>query len=126
MPEFPHAHFRQRQGKPERLRVNHIDLYQLHNIDTVTPIEESLDTLVRQGLVRYVGVSNWASTLFRGDERGRGIPGSSASAASVLAAIAFAAASRSVFASTSTRSESSQTPMAAGVTTGEALTAIQE
>ncbi|PTW47353.1 inositol monophosphatase family protein [Sphingomonas faeni] len=38
----------------KRLQVNHIDLYQLHNIDTVTPIEESLDaldTLVRQGLV---------------------------------------------------------------------------
>jgi aryl-alcohol dehydrogenase-like predicted oxidoreductase len=45
----------------KRLQVDHIDLYQLHNIDTVTPIEESLaalDTLVRQGLVRYVGVSN--------------------------------------------------------------------
>ncbi|WP_207477248.1 aldo/keto reductase [Arenibaculum pallidiluteum] len=48
----------------KRLRVDHIDLYQLHNIDTVTPIEESLaaiDTLVRQGLVRYVGVSNWSA-----------------------------------------------------------------
>lgn len=48
----------------KRLQVDHIDLYQLHNIDTVTPIEESLDaldTLVRQGLVRYVGVSNWSA-----------------------------------------------------------------
>ena len=48
----------------KRLQVDHIDLYQLHNIDTVTPIEESLaalDTLVQQGLVRYVGVSNWSA-----------------------------------------------------------------
>jgi aryl-alcohol dehydrogenase-like predicted oxidoreductase len=48
----------------KRLQVDYIDLYQLHNIDTVTPIEESLaalDTLVRQGLVRYVGVSNWSA-----------------------------------------------------------------
>ena len=47
-----------------RLQVDHIDLYQLHNIDTVTPIEETLealDLLVRQGLVRYVGVSNWSA-----------------------------------------------------------------
>ncbi|MBH1449363.1 aldo/keto reductase [Stenotrophomonas maltophilia] len=48
----------------KRLGVDHIDLYQLHGFDPVTPIEESLralDDLVRQGLVRYVGVSNWAA-----------------------------------------------------------------
>lgn len=48
----------------KRLQLDHIDLYQLHNIDTVTPIEESLaalDGLVRQGLVRYIGVSNWSA-----------------------------------------------------------------
>ncbi|WP_117196032.1 aldo/keto reductase [Rhizobium terrae] len=48
----------------KRLQVDYIDLYQLHNVDTVTPIEESLaalDTLVREGLVRYVGVSNWSA-----------------------------------------------------------------
>jgi aryl-alcohol dehydrogenase-like predicted oxidoreductase len=47
-----------------RLQIDHIDLYQLHNIDTATPIEESLaalDALVQQGLVRYVGVSNWSA-----------------------------------------------------------------
>lgn len=52
------------KGSLKRLQVEHIDLYQLHGFDTVTPIEESLsalDTLVRQGLVRYVGVSNWAA-----------------------------------------------------------------
>ncbi|ABI77232.1 oxidoreductase, aldo/keto reductase family [Hyphomonas neptunium ATCC 15444] len=48
----------------KRLQLDHIDLYQLHNIDTVTPVEESLaalDTLVQQGLVRYIGVSNWSA-----------------------------------------------------------------
>jgi len=46
----------------ERLQTDHIDLYQIHADDPVTPIEETLralDDLVRQGLVRYVGVSNW-------------------------------------------------------------------
>ncbi len=48
----------------ERLQVDHIDLYQIHGNDPVTPIEETLralDDLVREGLVRYVGVSNWAA-----------------------------------------------------------------
>ncbi|WP_200864991.1 aldo/keto reductase [Mycolicibacterium iranicum] len=47
-----------------RLRTDHIDLYQLHSIDPVTPIEETLaalDDLVRQGKVRYVGCSNLAA-----------------------------------------------------------------
>lgn len=47
-----------------RLGVDHIDLYQLHGFDPATPIEESLralDDLVRQGHVRYIGVSNWAA-----------------------------------------------------------------
>ena len=46
----------------ERLGLDHIDLYQIHGLDSVTPIEETiraLDDLVRQGLLRYVGVSNW-------------------------------------------------------------------
>jgi aryl-alcohol dehydrogenase-like predicted oxidoreductase len=45
-----------------RLQLDHIDLYQIHGHDPVTPVEETmeaLDTLVRQGHVRYVGVSNW-------------------------------------------------------------------
>ena len=48
----------------ERLQTDHIDLYQIHGDDPVTPIEETLralDDLRRQGLVRYVGVSNWAA-----------------------------------------------------------------
>ena len=48
----------------ERLQTDHIDLYQIHGNDTVTPVEETLralDDLVSRGLVRYVGVSNWAA-----------------------------------------------------------------
>jgi aryl-alcohol dehydrogenase-like predicted oxidoreductase len=47
-----------------RLGVDHIDLYQIHGFDPATPMEETLrvlDDLVRQGYVRYVGVSNWAA-----------------------------------------------------------------
>ena len=46
----------------ERLQTDHIDLYQIHATDSVTPVEETmraLDDLVRQGMVRYAGVSNW-------------------------------------------------------------------
>ncbi|MCF0057180.1 aldo/keto reductase [Dyadobacter sp. CY356] len=47
-----------------RLGTDHIDLYQLHGWDPVTPVEETiraLNDLVQQGFVRYVGVSNWAA-----------------------------------------------------------------
>jgi aryl-alcohol dehydrogenase-like predicted oxidoreductase len=46
----------------QRLGTDHIDLYQIHGSDAVTPVEETLralDTLVQQGKVRYVGCSNW-------------------------------------------------------------------
>jgi aryl-alcohol dehydrogenase-like predicted oxidoreductase len=46
-----------------RLGTDHIDLLQLHAFDAFTPIEEvlsTLDTLVRAGKLRYVGVSNFA------------------------------------------------------------------
>src|SRR6185369_12062248 len=46
----------------ERLQTDHIDLYQIHQSDTRTEVEETmraLDDLVRQGMIRYVGVSNW-------------------------------------------------------------------
>jgi aryl-alcohol dehydrogenase-like predicted oxidoreductase len=48
----------------ERLQLDHIDLYQIHGTDTVTPLDETLralDDLVSQGLVRYIGCSNWAA-----------------------------------------------------------------
>jgi aryl-alcohol dehydrogenase-like predicted oxidoreductase len=47
-----------------RMGLDHIDLYQIHAFDPATPIEETLealDTLVRAGDVRYVGLSNWAA-----------------------------------------------------------------
>jgi aryl-alcohol dehydrogenase-like predicted oxidoreductase len=50
------------QGSLERLGTEYIDLYQIHGYDRVTPLEETLralDDLQRQGLVRYIGVSNW-------------------------------------------------------------------
>jgi aryl-alcohol dehydrogenase-like predicted oxidoreductase len=47
-----------------RLRTDYIDLYQLHQWDAQTPIEETLrtlDDLTRAGKVRYVGCSNFAA-----------------------------------------------------------------
>jgi len=46
-----------------RLGADHIDLYQVHEWDGQTPLEETLealDTLVRSGKVRYIGCSNYA------------------------------------------------------------------
>lgn len=46
-----------------RLQVDHIDLYQVHEWDGQTPLEETmeaLDTLVRHGKVRYIGCSNYS------------------------------------------------------------------
>ena len=48
----------------KRLQLDHIDLYQIHGFDPATPVQETLealDTLVRHGHVRYVGLSNWAA-----------------------------------------------------------------
>src|SRR5262249_59963445 len=47
-----------------RLQTDYIDLYQLHFYDPATPIDETLgalDDLVRQGKVRYIGCSNFAT-----------------------------------------------------------------
>ncbi len=47
-----------------RLQLDYIDLYQIHGFDPATPIEETLEalnTLVQQGYVRYIGLSNWAA-----------------------------------------------------------------
>lgn len=46
----------------KRLGTDYIDLYQIHGQDNLTPVEETiraLEDLVRQGHVRYVGLSNW-------------------------------------------------------------------
>ena len=49
-------------GSLRRLGTDHVDLYQLHSYDPTTPLDEALealDTVVRAGKARYVGVSNW-------------------------------------------------------------------
>jgi aryl-alcohol dehydrogenase-like predicted oxidoreductase len=48
----------------KRLQIDHIDLYQLHGFDPLTPLEEALSVLndlVRSGKVRYIGLCNMAS-----------------------------------------------------------------
>jgi aryl-alcohol dehydrogenase-like predicted oxidoreductase len=45
-----------------RLKTDYVDLYQLHDYDPSTPLDEALEALdivVRHGKARYVGVSNW-------------------------------------------------------------------
>ncbi len=45
----------------KRLQLDHIDLYQIHGSDPHTPLEETLealDTCVRAGKVRYIGLCN--------------------------------------------------------------------
>ncbi len=45
-----------------RLQTDHVDLYQLHHDDRNTPLDETLaalDTIVRSGRARYIGVSNF-------------------------------------------------------------------
>ncbi|MBC7236415.1 MAG: aldo/keto reductase [Chloroflexi bacterium] len=47
-----------------RLRLDHVDLYQIHRFDEATPMEETmrtLDEMVRSGKVRYIGASNYAA-----------------------------------------------------------------
>jgi aryl-alcohol dehydrogenase-like predicted oxidoreductase len=51
------------EGSLRRLGTDHVDLYQLHCFDRMTPLEETLralDDLVRAGKVRYLGASNFA------------------------------------------------------------------
>ncbi len=47
----------------KRLGTDHIDLFQLHGFDAMTPVEEvlsTLDELIRAGKIRYIGVSNFS------------------------------------------------------------------
>jgi aryl-alcohol dehydrogenase-like predicted oxidoreductase len=47
----------------KRLGTDYIDLFQLHGFDAKTPVEEvlsTLDQLVREGKIRYIGVSNFS------------------------------------------------------------------
>jgi aryl-alcohol dehydrogenase-like predicted oxidoreductase len=48
-------------GSLRRLRTDHVDLYQIHGVDPVTPLDETMDALddvVRAGKARYVGFCN--------------------------------------------------------------------
>ncbi|MEQ8342994.1 MAG: aldo/keto reductase [Marinovum algicola] len=57
------AIMREVEASLKRLGTDYIDLYQVHNFDITTPLEETLralDDLVRQGKVRYIGLSNFA------------------------------------------------------------------
>jgi aryl-alcohol dehydrogenase-like predicted oxidoreductase len=48
----------------QRLRTDHIDLYQCHRYDPETPLEETMEALseaVRSGKVRYLGFSEWSA-----------------------------------------------------------------
>ena len=65
-------------GSLKRLQTDHVDLYQIHRWDYDTPIEETLHTLndlVHQGKVRYIGASSmwawqFALALFTSDRLG--------------------------------------------------------
>jgi aryl-alcohol dehydrogenase-like predicted oxidoreductase len=55
---------REVEGSLQRLQTDYIDLYQVHGWDSNTPLEETvrtLDDVVRQGKVRYIGLSNFMS-----------------------------------------------------------------
>ena len=55
---------REVEGSLQRLQTDYIDLYQVHGWDSNTPLEETartLDDVVRQGKVRYIGLSNYMS-----------------------------------------------------------------
>ena len=58
-----HHIIRQCEASLTRLRTDRIDLYQVHQWDGLTPVEEimeALDSLVAAGKVRYIGCSNWS------------------------------------------------------------------
>lgn len=51
------------EGALRRLGTDHVDLFQLHGFDAMTPVEETLgvlDDLVRSGKIRYIGCSNFS------------------------------------------------------------------
>ena len=65
-------------GSLRRLRTDYVDLYQLHSDDAATPLDETLealDTIVKSGRARYIGVSNFlayriATALGRSELKG--------------------------------------------------------
>ena len=65
-------------GSLARLGTDYIDVYLVHKVDAITPVEETIEALedvVRQGKVRYVGFSNWPAWMAAkavGIQRARG------------------------------------------------------
>jgi aryl-alcohol dehydrogenase-like predicted oxidoreductase len=56
------------EGSLKRLRVDHVDLYQLHRVDPKTPIEETagaLADLVKEGKTRFIGLSEAGADTLR-------------------------------------------------------------
>ncbi len=56
--------FNEMDASLKRLGLDHVDLYQIHAVDFVTPMDETLralEDLVRAGRVRHIGVSNHAA-----------------------------------------------------------------
>ena len=54
---------KQMDASLQRLKVDHVDLYQCHRYDTNTPLEETMEALtkvVQQGKARYIGFSEWS------------------------------------------------------------------
>lgn len=52
----------------KRLEVDHVDLYYLHRVDPLTPIEETVGAmavLVQQGKVRFIGLSEASAAIIR-------------------------------------------------------------
>lgn len=52
------------EGSLRRLRTDHVDVYQMHEPDPGTPLDETLgtlDELVREGKVRWIGSSNYSA-----------------------------------------------------------------
>ena len=59
-----HHIFNEVNASLKRLQLDHIDLYQLHGFDPLTPLEESLGALhdlVRMGKIRYIGLCNMSA-----------------------------------------------------------------
>jgi pyridoxine 4-dehydrogenase len=62
-PDCSPKHLREAiEGSLRRLRIDKIDLYQLHTIDPTVPVEDSVGTLAdlqKEGKIRFIGVSNF-------------------------------------------------------------------
>lgn len=69
------------EGSLRRLRTDYLDLYQIHQPDPDTPIEETLSALsdlVQQGMVRFIGLSNFSAegvTEAQAEAERLGVPG---------------------------------------------------